>query len=60
MLYQQSLSGAFQAMADVYSALSGAVGAADKVIELMHRESEVGVTAGITSACGLFLLVQML
>ena len=41
MLYQQSLSGAFQSMADVMSALSAAVGAADKVLELMHRKPEV-------------------
>jgi hypothetical protein len=31
MLYQQSLSAAFQAMGDVFSNLSGAVGAAEKV-----------------------------
>lgn len=37
MLYQQSLSSSFQAMADVLSALSAAVGAADKVVELIHR-----------------------
>lgn len=41
MLYQQSLSGAFQSMADVLSALTAAVGAADKVLELMHRKPEV-------------------
>lgn len=37
MLYQQSLSGAFSMMGDVFSALTAAVGAADKVIELMKR-----------------------
>lgn len=31
MLYQQSLSGAFSMMGDVFSALTAAVGAADKV-----------------------------
>ncbi|GAX81286.1 hypothetical protein CEUSTIGMA_g8718.t1 [Chlamydomonas eustigma] len=41
MLYQQSLSSAFQAMADVYSALTAAVGAADKVMELIKRKPEV-------------------
>ena len=41
MLYQQSLSGAFQSMADVLSALTAAVGAADKVLELIHRKPEV-------------------
>ncbi|KAK9788445.1 hypothetical protein WJX73_000962 [Symbiochloris irregularis] len=38
MLYQQSLSGSFQSMGDVLSALSAAVGAADKVVELIHRQ----------------------
>ena len=37
MLYQQSLSSSFQLMGDVFSALSAAVGAADKVIELSQR-----------------------
>eukprot|EP00887_Chlorella_sp_A99_P006350 scaffold3.g6350.t1 len=37
MLYQQSLSSAFTALGDVFSALSAAVGAADKVVELMAR-----------------------
>ena len=41
MLYQQSLSGAFQSLGDVFSALSAAVGAADKVIELMHRRPAI-------------------
>ena len=41
MLYQQSLSGAFQSMADVFSGLMAAVGAADKVLELMNRTPEV-------------------
>lgn len=38
MLYQQSLTAAFQSLGDVFSALSAAVGAADKVIELIHRQ----------------------
>lgn len=38
MLYQQSLTAAFQSLGDVFSALSAAVGAADKVIELIYRE----------------------
>ncbi|WIA09667.1 hypothetical protein OEZ85_009053 [Tetradesmus obliquus] len=37
MLYQQSLSSAFSMMGDVFSALTAAVGAADKVIELIKR-----------------------
>eukprot|EP00878_Enallax_costatus_P014219 GHUV01014873.1.p1 GENE.GHUV01014873.1~~GHUV01014873.1.p1 ORF type:complete len:765 (+),score=113.02 GHUV01014873.1:294-2588(+) len=37
MLYQQNLSGAFSMMGDVFSALAAAVGAADKVIELIKR-----------------------
>ena len=37
MLYQQSLTGAFQSLGDVFSSLSAAVGAADKVVELMQR-----------------------
>ncbi|KAL6776308.1 hypothetical protein ACKKBG_A20615 [Auxenochlorella protothecoides x Auxenochlorella symbiontica] len=41
MLYQQSLSGAFQALGDVFSALAAAVGAADKVVELMLRPPRV-------------------
>ena len=41
MLYQQSLSSAFTMMGDVVSALAAAVGAADKVIELMNRRPEV-------------------
>ncbi|GIL53327.1 hypothetical protein Vafri_8954 [Volvox africanus] len=38
MLYQQSLTSAFQLMGDVFSALTAAVGAADKVVELMKRQ----------------------
>lgn len=41
MLYQQSLSGAFQMMADVFSSLTAAVGAADKVVELINRQPAV-------------------
>ncbi|KDD76599.1 ABC transporter [Helicosporidium sp. ATCC 50920] len=41
MLYQQSLSGAFQALADVFSALAAALGAADKVIELIERRPKL-------------------
>ena len=40
MLYQQSLSASFQALGDVFSALSAAVGAADKVVELINREPD--------------------
>jgi ABC-type multidrug transport system fused ATPase/permease subunit len=35
-----------QSLGDVFSALTGAVGAADKVLELMHRQP--GVSAGGT------------
>lgn len=44
MLFQQSLSGSFQALGDVFSALSAAVGAADKVVELMNRQPTVAET----------------
>ncbi len=37
MLYQQSLTGCFQQLGDVFGALAGAIGAADKVIELIQR-----------------------
>lgn len=38
MLYQQSLSASFQSLGDVFSALSAAVGAADKVVELINKK----------------------
>jgi ATP-binding cassette subfamily B (MDR/TAP) protein 9 len=38
LLYQQTLSASFSQLGDVYSQLSAAVGAAEKVLELMHRE----------------------
>ncbi|GLI59706.1 hypothetical protein VaNZ11_001651, partial [Volvox africanus] len=41
MLYQQSLTSAFQLMGDVFSALTAAVGAADKVVELMKRQPAI-------------------
>ena len=41
MLFQQSLSAAFTSLGDVFSALSAAVGAADKVVELMRRPSRI-------------------
>ncbi|KAG2435284.1 hypothetical protein HXX76_007360 [Chlamydomonas incerta] len=41
MLYQQSLTSAFQMIGDVFSALTAAVGAADKVIELMNRKPDM-------------------
>lgn len=50
MLYQQSLSGAFSTMGDVFSALSAAVGAADKVIELMRREPALPPPGGLAPA----------
>ena len=37
MLYQQSLTGSFQQLGDVFSSLAGAIGAADKVVELIER-----------------------
>ena len=37
MLYQQSLTGSLQQLGDVFSGLAGAIGAADKVIELIQR-----------------------
>jgi len=50
MLYQQSLSGSFQALGDVFSALSAAVGAADKVVELMHRHPAIPPAGKVTSS----------
>ncbi|KAJ9509930.1 hypothetical protein QJQ45_011470 [Haematococcus lacustris] len=50
MLYQGSLSSAFQALGDVFSALTGAVGAADKVLELMHRAPLVGAGGSLVPA----------
>lgn len=56
MLYQQSLSSAFSMMGDVFSALTAAVGAADKVRSTLEQ----GVTwcrcmslheEGFTDAC---------
>eukprot|EP00123_Amoebidium_parasiticum_P014101 comp22331_c0_seq1/m.33194 comp22331_c0_seq1/g.33194 ORF comp22331_c0_seq1/g.33194 comp22331_c0_seq1/m.33194 type:complete len:778 (-) comp22331_c0_seq1:469-2802(-) len=41
MLYQQALSGNFDAMANVFSGFTEALGAADKVFELIYREPEV-------------------
>ena len=37
MLYQQSLSSAFNTIGSIYSGLAGALGAADKVFELINR-----------------------
>jgi ATP-binding cassette subfamily B (MDR/TAP) protein 9 len=48
MLYQQSLSGAFQSLGDVFSALSAAVGAADKVVELIHRRPTIPPAGKLT------------
>ncbi|KAL4458512.1 hypothetical protein ABPG75_013377 [Micractinium tetrahymenae] len=50
MLFQQSLSSAFQALGDVFSALSAAVGAADKVVELMKRQPAVAETGSLVPA----------
>ncbi|PSC71292.1 ATP-binding cassette sub-family B member 9 [Micractinium conductrix] len=50
MLFQQSLSAAFQALGDVFSALSAAVGAADKVVELMRRQPAVAENGTVMPA----------
>ncbi len=50
MLYQQSLSSAFTMMGDVVSALAAAVGAADKVIELMNRRPEISPPGSLIPA----------
>ncbi|KAK9831825.1 hypothetical protein WJX74_010840 [Apatococcus lobatus] len=50
MLYQQSLSNAFQTCSSVFSALSAAVGAADKVIELMHRQPKIQPSGALIPA----------
>ncbi|KAL3138200.1 hypothetical protein ABBQ38_005424 [Trebouxia sp. C0009 RCD-2024] len=41
MLYQQSLTSAFQLLGDVFSSLTAAVGAADKVVELMQQRPSI-------------------
>eukprot|EP00798_Chlamydomonas_sp_ICE-L_P013716 gene13716-19611_t len=48
MLYHQSLSSAFTVMGDVYSSLTSAVGAADKVIELIKRKPEIAEKGTLT------------
>jgi ABC-type multidrug transport system fused ATPase/permease subunit len=45
MLYQQSLSSAFNMMGDVFSALTAAVGAADKVRAAAAAQRTRGVSA---------------
>ena len=41
LLYLSSLSDAFNSMGSIFSSLTSAVGAADKVFELMHREPKI-------------------
>eukprot|EP00798_Chlamydomonas_sp_ICE-L_P013698 gene13698-19590_t len=41
MLYHQSLSSAFSSIGDVFSYLTAAVGAAEKVIELINRKPKI-------------------
>ena len=48
MLYQQSLSASFQSLGDVFSALSAAVGAADKVMELIERKPAFSESGSLT------------
>ncbi|KAK9809885.1 hypothetical protein WJX72_001039 [[Myrmecia] bisecta] len=50
MLLQQSLSSAFQTMGDVFSSLAGAVGAADKVVELITRQPKIPPPGGLQPA----------
>merc|ERR1719460_3506190 len=44
ILYQQTLGSAFQYLGDIYSGISAALGAADKVFELINREPEMRIT----------------
>lgn len=46
LLYLSSLSDAFNMMGSIFSSLTQAVGAADKVFELMHRKPRVKKWAG--------------
>jgi len=46
MLYQQTLSFTFQSIGDVFSCLMTAVGAADKVVELMNRKPGINPGSG--------------
>eukprot|EP00123_Amoebidium_parasiticum_P012893 comp21636_c0_seq1/m.30395 comp21636_c0_seq1/g.30395 ORF comp21636_c0_seq1/g.30395 comp21636_c0_seq1/m.30395 type:complete len:772 (-) comp21636_c0_seq1:303-2618(-) len=41
MLYQQSLSGAFNNVADVFTGMAEALGAADKVFQMINRETQI-------------------
>ena len=46
LLYLSSLSDAFNMMGSIFSSLTQAVGAADKVFELMHRKPKVKTWSG--------------
>merc|ERR1711871_808965 len=46
LLYLSSLSDAFNMMGSIFSSLTQAVGAADKVFELMHRKPKVKPWSG--------------
>lgn len=52
MLYQQSLTGSFQAVADVFGGLTSAVGSADKVFELLRREPKVAEPGSLVPSSG--------
>ncbi|EFJ51441.1 hypothetical protein VOLCADRAFT_87744 [Volvox carteri f. nagariensis] len=52
MLYQQSLTSAFQLMGDVFSALTAAVGAADKEPVLYARSIRRNIVLGLESEDG--------
>ena len=50
ILYQQTLGSAFQYLGDIYSGISAALGAADKVFELITREPEMSIAGTLTSS----------
>ncbi|QDZ23496.1 ABC transporter [Chloropicon primus] len=47
ILYQQTLGSAFQYLGDIYSGISAALGAADKVFELIARTPEMTISGSL-------------
>jgi ABC-type bacteriocin/lantibiotic exporter with double-glycine peptidase domain len=50
MLYEQNLAGTLDMLGNVYSALMSAIGAAEEVIRLLHREPRAAATGSLTRA----------
>ncbi len=47
VLYQQTLGSAFQYLGDIYSGVSAALGAADKVFELISRQPKLSISGSL-------------